>query len=162
MKRVLLLACVGLVAASPLSAQELKLRATLNGNTDKVYSVAFSPDGKTLASGSFDRTARLWNVANGNNTATYEGHPYLVSSVAFSPNGKTLACGAGGGAIKLRNLETGIRYIQKLLGHVKLGTTTIYTKVRPNIASLAWHRLLWRRDDRKLTTTPLQPLPMSV
>jgi WD40 repeat protein len=53
--------CLGLL--SPLSAQEPKLRATFMGHADSVYCVAFSPDGKTLASGSYDGTIKLWDVA---------------------------------------------------------------------------------------------------
>lgn len=61
-------ACLGLL--SPLSAQEPKLRATLKGHTEFVYSVAFSPDGKTLASVSFGRTVKLWDVATGKEQAS--------------------------------------------------------------------------------------------
>jgi len=65
MKRVLWLACAGLVAASPLLAQEPKLRDTFKGHTGFVLSVAFSPDGKTLASGGLDNTIKLWDVKPG-------------------------------------------------------------------------------------------------
>ena len=57
-------ACLGLLP-SPLSAQEPKLRDTLQGHRNGVHSVAYSPDGKTLASGSFDGTIKLWDVATG-------------------------------------------------------------------------------------------------
>jgi WD40 repeat protein len=52
--------------------------------------VAFSPDGKTVVSGSDDRTVRLWDVASGAETAKLEGHSDWVNCVAFSPDGKTL------------------------------------------------------------------------
>ena len=54
-------ACLGL-PLSPLSAQEPKLRATLEGHKGLVFSVTYSPDGKTLASGSFDGTIKLWDM----------------------------------------------------------------------------------------------------
>ena len=56
---------LGLVTSSSLSAQEPKLRATRKGHTNTVLSVAFSPDGKTLASGSYDKTIKLWDVQPG-------------------------------------------------------------------------------------------------
>jgi hypothetical protein len=66
-----------------------------------VSSVRFSPDGKTLASASFDNTIRLWEVATGNPIATLEGHGSTVNSVSFSPDGKTLASGSLDKTIRL-------------------------------------------------------------
>ncbi len=56
-----------------------------------VNSIAFSPDGKTLAAGSDDGTVRLWDVAVGDELSRFEGHSSGVRAVAFSPDGKTLA-----------------------------------------------------------------------
>jgi WD40 repeat protein len=92
---------------SPLSAQEPKLRDTLKGHTSLVLSVAYSPDGKTLASGSKDQTIKLWDVTTGKEQATLKGHTDLVTSVAYSPDGKTLASGGGDQTIKLWDVATG-------------------------------------------------------
>jgi serine/threonine protein kinase len=66
----------------------------MTGHTDAVFSVAFSPDGKTLASGSRDTTIRLWNLASHTQRASLAAGA-IVNLVAYSPDGKTLAGGAG-------------------------------------------------------------------
>ncbi|KAH9203249.1 hypothetical protein DL95DRAFT_321786, partial [Leptodontidium sp. 2 PMI_412] len=63
---------------------------TLEGHTGWVTSVAFSPDGKQVVSGSDDETVRLWDVATGTTLQTLEGHISSVMSAAFSPDGKLL------------------------------------------------------------------------
>ena len=77
------------------------------GHTDAVTSVTFSPDGKTLASGSSDFTAKLWDVTSGKELRTFQGHTGKVTSVAFSPDGKTLASGSSDFTAKLWDAATG-------------------------------------------------------
>lgn len=106
MKRVLWLACAGLVAVYPLSAQEPKLRETLNGHTELVCSVAFSLDGNKLASGNIDTTITLWDVVTWK-IAILNGHKQWITSVAYSPDGKTLASGSADKMIKLWDVKPG-------------------------------------------------------
>ena len=76
-------------------------KQTLNGHTIEVSSAAFSPDGKTLASGSRDKTIRIWNAKTGEHKHTLNGHIDVVNSIAFSPDGKTIASGSSDGTILL-------------------------------------------------------------
>lgn len=79
----------------------------LKGHTGSVMSVAFSSDGKTLASSSRDRAIHLWNVSTGKLRKTLTGHDGDVYSVAFSPDGRTLASGSGDRTVRLWDVETG-------------------------------------------------------
>ena len=63
-------------------------RWSQKGHTDTVNAVAFSPDGKTLASGGSDDAVILWNVADGKSSQTLKGHDDSVVGLAFSQNGK--------------------------------------------------------------------------
>jgi len=70
------------------------LTKTLAGHSLNVWSVAFSPDGKKLASSSFDRSIKIWDVATGNLERTLTSHTQAVLKVDFSPDGKMLvSCG---------------------------------------------------------------------
>ena len=69
-----------------------------------VRSVAFSPDGKTIVSGSEDQTIKLWNL-EGKQLLYITGHTGLIRSIAFSPDGKTIASGSADSTIKLWNLQ---------------------------------------------------------
>jgi WD40 repeat protein len=66
--------------------------------------VSISPDGKTLASGSLDKTIKLWNLETVQEIRTLNGHSDSVYSVSISPDGKTLASGSLDKTIKLWNL----------------------------------------------------------
>lgn len=76
-------------------------RETLKGYSDYVMSIAFSPNGKTLASALGDETVRLWDVVIGSHRETLEGYSYYITSIAFSPDGKTLASALGDKTVRL-------------------------------------------------------------
>ncbi len=81
-------------------------KATLEGHHSDVMSVSWSPDGRTLASGSFDDTVKLWDVATGQVKATLTGHDGSVGDVSWSPDGRTLASGSSDDTVKLWDVAT--------------------------------------------------------
>ncbi len=100
-------------------------RHTLHGHQLEINRIAWSPDGRFLASSSFDRTVRIWDAHTGEQLQTLTGHTGPVFSVAWSPDGQVMASGSADKSIRLWSKETG-QEIQVFHGHTN------------NITDLAW------------------------
>ncbi|MEE0882640.1 MAG: PEGA domain-containing protein, partial [Bacteroidales bacterium] len=95
---------------------EYKLLKTLNGHSDDVYSVSYSPDGTKIVSGSLDKTVKIWDVNTGQCLKTLEGHSNVVTSVAYSPDGRKIVSVSGDKTIKIWDANTG-QCLKTLEGH---------------------------------------------
>jgi serine/threonine protein kinase len=84
-----------------------RLRRTLSGHSDVVKAIAVSPNGQILASGSYDKTVKVWSLATGEVRHTFTEHQHRVSCVAISPDSQILASGSYDKTIKLWLLTTG-------------------------------------------------------
>jgi WD40 repeat protein/tRNA A-37 threonylcarbamoyl transferase component Bud32 len=89
---------------------------TLRGHLEPVISVAFSPDGRRIVTGSFDHTAKVWEAASGRELLTLKGHGCGVYSVAFSPDGQRIVTGSGDQTAKVWEAASG-RELLTLKGH---------------------------------------------
>ncbi len=110
--RLAVASSIGIWLYDTATHQEIAL---LTRHMHSVRSVAFSPDGNTIASGSDDNAIRLWNVHGRKHQQTLKGHTAPVVSVAFSPDGNTIASGSDN-TIGLWNANTG-KHQQTLKGH---------------------------------------------
>ena len=97
----------------------------------RVSSIAFSPNGKTLVSGSSDRTVRLWDVATGQLIRpSLHGHEAAVTSVAFSPDGQTIVSGSVDQTVRLWDVATGQLIRPPLHGHEDVIRSVAISPVR--------------------------------
>ena len=106
-------------------------------NTNSVNSIAFSPDGKTLANGTdYENTLRLWDVTTGQQKDTLTGHTEWVISVAFSPDGKTLASGASwkDNTVRLWDAMTG-QHQRTFTGHTEEVNSVAFSPDGKTLAS---------------------------
>ncbi|HLO48441.1 MAG TPA: serine/threonine protein kinase [Kamptonema sp.] len=101
---------------------------TLPGHSSFVNSIAISPNGLILASGSWDRTIKLWNLETGELTTTLTGHSDRVNSVVISPDGQLLVSGSSDETIRLWNLRSG-ELLSTLPGH-SIGVNSV--AISPN------------------------------
>ena len=86
-------------------------RPVLTGHSDSIYGLAFSPDGTLLATSSYDKLIKLWEVETGRELRTLKHHTMAVYQVAFSPDGRTLASVGADQTVKLWDVATGQRLV---------------------------------------------------
>jgi WD40 repeat protein/serine/threonine protein kinase len=96
---------------------DMTLLFELSGHTHLVNRMAFSPDGRTLASPSHDGTIRLWDMETGEELQRFEGHVARVWDVTFSPSGDRIATASGDQTARIWDIETGDE-IHRLIGHL--------------------------------------------
>jgi WD40 repeat protein len=97
----------GVEAALLTKRISVSASATLQGHTGAIRQLAFSPDGRLLATAAADETVRLWEPATGQQLSVFHGHTGAVSCLAFAGDGRTLASGGNHAAIRLWDLQTG-------------------------------------------------------
>ncbi len=101
---------------TPLHSASWNCIYTLKGHRSPITSIAFSPDGETLASGSQDQTIEIWRYQTGKRWYTLVGHTNWITSIAYSLDGKTLASGSRDKTIEIWDMVKGKRWFT-LTGH---------------------------------------------
>jgi WD40 repeat protein len=127
---------------------------------DQVYSVAFSPDGKTLASGGRDKTIVLWDMTNHRPIGQLAGHSKSVTSLNFSPDGSLLASGSGDQTVILWDVKSR-KPLATLEGHAGPVYSVAFSPDGGTLASGSGDQtiILWDVKSRKLIGSPLTGQP---
>ncbi len=138
---------------------------TLSGHSDSVTTLAISPDGKILVSGSYDKTIKLWNLITGKILKTLEGHKAAVKSVALTPDGEILASGSDDNTVKIWNLNTG-KLLRTLSDNEEAVTSILISPNGKNLISASRDKTIkfWNLKNGKLQRTikaETVPLTMS-
>jgi len=106
--------------------------SSLPGHSEAVVSASFSPDGKSLASGSGDKTVRFWDLNTENPHFTCTGHKNHVLCTAWSPDGKMLASACKSGEVRVWDPETGKQKGKTLVGHKQWITWLVWEPLHLN------------------------------
>jgi len=112
---------------------------TLEGHSNVIYSVAFSPDSTRLASASYDRTVKIWDARSGACLQTLEGHSDVVCSVAFSPDSTRLVSASYDCTVKIWDARSGA-CLQTLEGHSDVVRSVAFSHDSTRLALASWDR----------------------
>jgi serine/threonine protein kinase len=115
-----------------------------------VNAVAWSPDGKKIASASADTNVQVWNAGTGSNILTYRGHSSKVNAVAWSPNGKRIASASDDQTVQIWNAITG-ETIFTYQGHTKGVSSVAWSPNGTRIASASYDATVhvWNVEEHK-------------
>lgn len=133
------------------------LLRTFSGHRDTIYALALSPDGKVLATGSYDQQIKLWNSETGAELKTLRGHNGAVFGLSFRPDGKILASASADRTIKLWDVASGQRR-DTLVQPLKEQNTIAWSADGKRVAAAGFDNRIrvWEvSDDAKETTNPL-------
>ncbi|BCW99929.1 MAG: hypothetical protein KatS3mg024_2756 [Armatimonadota bacterium] len=143
-----------LLPVAPVSATRPDIKWMAGGHTNGISCVAYSPDGQTLASGSWDGTIKVWRVADGLLIRTLTGPSHSVFSIAFSPDGQILASGNWDGTINIWRIAEGA-LIRRFSGHADAVTSVAFSPDGQTLATGSWDSTirLWLVWDGSLIRT---------
>lgn len=129
---------------------------SLTGHASSITALAFSPDGKRLASGGYDAQVKLWDVSAGREMQSFAGHTLGVTALAFSPDGRLLASGGEDGGARLWEVETG----EPVATLITLNRGADWLVVTPDGlfdgTPGAWNQILWRFSSSIYDVTPVE------
>jgi WD40 repeat protein len=129
---------------------------SLPGHSNFVNALAFSPDGRLLASGSFDSTIKLWDTATGRETRALTGHTGPIVALDFSPDGRFVVSGSDDGSARLWNAQSG----EMLATLVSLNKGDDWLVVTPDGlfdgSPGGWNQILWRFSPNIFDVSPAE------
>lgn len=129
---------------------------SLAGHNNFVNGLAFSRDGRLLASGSYDSTIKIWDLSTGQERRTLRGHTGSISAIEFSPDGRFIVSGSDDGSARLWNVSTG----ELLATLVNLNRGEDWLVVTPSGlfdgSPGGWNQILWRFSSSLFDVSPVE------